>query len=222
MASFDSNNLMYVTKQYEHEIQDKVKQIHANDETSAIVENVEKQLDDVLREINSKLSFMNAKVIDANQYRIGVHTQIDETKVDVKNLVDDGIEDTLSHPSSTAFKLDRSETKFSTYDFATKMLSFDKNSFIKLNGIQETGEEKVHSFTIKHSTEEYMKIIEFAFVYKQFPTIINKTSEGFVEENTVTVTRVFRGRFFVIWSDPYLEPGKFIIKAIIENADNTG
>lgn len=222
MASFDSNNLMYVTKQYEHEIQDKVKQIYANDETSVIVENVDKQLNAVLEEINSKLSFMDSKVIDANRYRIGVHTQIDETKVDIKSLVDDGLEESSSYPSANAFKSNRLESKFSTYDFINKSLSFDRKGFVNLHGINETGEETVHSFTIKHSLEEYMKIVEFAFTYKQYPTIMNKSSQGLSEESTVTVTRVFRGRFFIIWADPYLEPGKFIVKAIIENADNTG
>lgn len=222
MASFDSNNLMYVTKQYEHEIQEKARQIYANDDTALVVENVEKQLNAVLEEINSKLSLMDTKIVDANQYRIGVHTQIDETKVDIKNLVDDGIEDTTSHPSSTAFKSDRSETKFSTYDFINKSINFDKNSFINLHGVNEDGNEKVHSFTIQHKLEEYMKIIEFAFTYKQYPTIMNKTSDGFKEESTVTVTRIFRGRFFIIWADPVMNPGQIIVKAIIENTDNTG
>ena len=222
-ASYDSSNLMYVTKEYENEVKAKIAKIYESGDVNQVIDNVDMQLNSILDEINSKLQFVNEKVADATTYRIGVHTQIDETKVNVNDLVADGINETTAHPSTIAFKPDRSYTKYETYDFINKALSFGNKDFVKLNGLNESGDEKVHTFTINHNIEEYMKIVEFAFTYKQFPSVLTKNVDGTInDESTVTVTRVFRGRFFILWADPKLEPGKFIVKAIVENADNTG
>ena len=168
-ASYDSSNLMYVTKEYENEVKAKIAKIYESGDVNQVVDNVDMQLNSILDEINSKLQFVNEKVADATTYRIGVHTQIDETKVNVNDLVADGINETTAHPSTIAFKPDRSYTKYETYDFINKALSFGNKDFVKLNGLNETGDEKVHTFTINHNIEEYMKIVEFAFTYKQFP-----------------------------------------------------
>lgn len=222
MASYDSSNLMYVTKKYEEEVKEKIKRIYENDDVSQVIRSVDSQLNSILDEINSKLQFVNDKVADATTYRIGVHTQVDETRVNVKDLVSDGISETPTHLSAAAFKPNRSYTKYETYDYINKSLSYGNNAFVKLNGKEFSDNQVVQTFKIKHDLEEYMKIVEFAFTYKQFPNIVNKTNDKISTESTVTITRVFRGRFFILWADPKLEPGKFIVKAIVENADNTG
>ena len=225
---FDSANLMYVTKEYENNLKETARKIYANDEVKLTIENIDKQLNDILTEMNDKLNFISGKIHDpetgVDAYLEGVHTQIDNIDVNARDMIDDGIEATQSHPSIMSVKSDRNATKFNTFDFINKSIRLDANSpLLRFDSKYELDDDDtVHTFRINHDKKEYIKIIEFSFTYKQYPSVMNKNGDELEEEPTVTVTRVISGRFFIIWGDPFNEPGKFIIKAIVENADNTG
>lgn len=227
--SFDTDNLIYVTKQYETEVKEKAKQIYANDEVAITIENIDKQLNDILLEMNDKLGFVTEKISDADIYLEGVHTQIDSVQVFHDLLVSDGIKNTKSHPSVTAFKSDRSETKYDNYDFINKSIELTPQSnLLKITGEGGISEnDKMHSFIFNMDEKEYIKIIEFSLTYKQTPNIIT-ISKGENDTkianrtSTVSVNRIISGRFFLIRHDPINAPSEFIIKAIIENSDNTG
>ncbi len=225
---FDSSNLMYITKEYENSLRETAKKIYESDDVKLTIDNIDKQLNDILIKMNEKINFISKKMYDPdtgiNAYLEGAHSQIDNIKVNAKDMIEDGVETTQSHPSIINNKSDRNSTKFNTYDFINKTIKLDKNSpllrFNSKNSIND--DDTVHTFRINHDKNEYIKIIEFSFTYKQEPSIYNKKDGELEEEKTVSVTRVITGRFFIIWNDPVNEPGKFIIKAIIENADNTG
>ena len=227
--NFDSDNLMYLSKQYENEIRSKADKIYANDEVAISIENVNKELDDILLEMNEKIGFIVNKVTGTNgidEYVNGVHQQIDNVEVNYNNLVDAGIKNTESHPSSLAFKEDKSNIKYDTYDFINKCVNFNSNSDTGLQNIKIDGQGQlddtdiVHEFKFNADYREYLKIIEFSFTYKQNPVI--KSSIEDEGTDTVEVTRVINGRFFIIRDNPQSYPNRFIIKAIVENADNTG
>ena len=227
-SSFDSSNLLYVTKEYEEDIKNKAKQIYADDEVSIKLEQINKQLDELLLEMDEKLNFIVNKVegpdgVDA--YVEGAHTQIDRVNVDQENMVDEGVRNTTSHPSINAFKNNRTETKFLSQDFINEsILLTDKNKEVFVNGSgQLKDSDTLHTFSFNLVDEEYLKIIEFAITYKQIPNIVHKNEDNTVDkESTVTISRVLSGRFFVIRTDPINNPTQCIVKAIVENSDNTG
>lgn len=227
-SSFDSSNLLYVTKEYEEDIKNKAKQIYADDEVSIKLEQINKQLDELLLEMDEKLNFITNKIEGPNgvdAYVEGAHTQIDRVNVDQENMVDEGVRNTTSHPSINAFKNNRTETKFLSQDFINKsILLTDKNNEMFVNGSgQLKDSDTLHTFTFNLVDEEYLKIIEFAITYKQIPNIIHKNEENTVDrESTVAISRVLSGRFFVIRTDPINNPTQCIVKAIVENSDNTG
>lgn len=234
--TFDSDNLMYVSKHYENEVKNKAKQIYASDEVAITIDNINKQLNDILLEMDNKLDFINNKIGGENgvdAYLQGVHTQIDNVEVNHDSLVSDDIKNTTSHPSIVAFKSDRNETKYNTYDFINKSLSITHNSpELKINGKGQIDDETpMHTFIFNTDDREYLKIIEFSFTYKQYPDIIsikesydsnNELVKEVVRTPTVSVNRIISGKFFLIRHDPIEHPDQFIIKAIIKNSDNTG
>lgn len=227
-SSFDSSNLLYVTKEYEEDIKNKAKQIYADDEVSIKLEQINKQLDELLLEMDEKLNFITNKIDGPNgvdAYVEGAHTQIDRVNADQENMVDEGVRNTTSHPSINAFKNNRTETKFLSQDFINKsILLTDKNNEMIVNGSgQLKDSDTLHTFTFNLVDEEYLKIIEFAITYKQIPNIIHKNEDNTVDrESTVAISRVLSGRFFVIRTDPINNPTQCIVKAIVENSDNTG
>ena len=227
-SSFDSSNLLYVTKEYEEDIKNKAKQIYADDEVSIKLEQINKQLDELLLEMDEKLNFITNKIDGPNgvdAYVEGAHTQIDRVNIDQENMVDEGVRNTTSHPSINAFKNNRTETKFLSQDFINKsLLLTDKNNEMFVNGSgQLKDSDTLHTFTFNLVDEEYLKIIEFAITYKQIPNIIHKNEDNSVDrESTVAISRVLSGRFFVIRTDPINNPTQCIVKAIVENSDNTG
>ena len=129
---FDSENLMYITKEYENNLRETARKIYANDEVKLTIENIDKQLNDILIEMNDKLNFISGKIHDpetgVDAYLEGVHTQIDNIEVDARDMIDDGVETTQSHPSVMSVKSDRNATKFNTYDFINKSIRLDANS----------------------------------------------------------------------------------------------
>jgi hypothetical protein len=179
--------------------------------------------------MNDKLGFVTEKISDADTYLEGVHTQIDSVQVFHDLLVSDGIKNTKSHPSVTAFKSDRAETKYDNYDFINKSIELTPQSnLLKITGEGGISDEnKLHSFIFNMDDKEYIKIIEFSLTYKQTPNIIT-ISKGENDTkvanrtSTVSVNRIISGRFFLIRHDPINNPSDFIIKAIVENSDNTG
>lgn len=227
-GSPDSSNLMYVTKAYEEEVKNKAKRIYSNDEVALTLENINKQLNDIVKEINEKLTFVTDKIdgeygVDA--YVRGVHTQIDRVDINQEDLVPDDIKNTRSHPSVMAFKSNRSETKYNTYDFINKSIELDnKTPNLAISGSKTIDpNENMLSFEFNTTTEEYLKIIEFSFTYKQYPdVIVFDVDKNIKREPTVSVTRIISGRFFLIRHDPVNHPDEFIIKAIVVNSDNTG
>ena len=50
--TYDSDNLMYVSKQYESEIKSKVDTIYDNDTVQTEIDVINKQLDSILMEMN--------------------------------------------------------------------------------------------------------------------------------------------------------------------------
>ena len=227
-GSPDSSNLMYVTKAYEEEVKNKAKRIYSNDEVSLSLENINKQLDDIVKEIDSKLEFVNEKIVGdygVDSYVQGVHTQIDRVDINQEELVPDNIKNTHSHPSVMAIKGTRADTKYTTYDFINKSIEFDnKTPNLALRGSKAIDPSaNMMTFTFNTSLKEYLKIIEFSFTYKQYPDMIMfDADKNMTREPTVTITRIISGRFFLIRHDPINHPDEFIIKAIINNSDNTG
>ena len=123
--SFDENNLLYVRKTYEVEVTEKARKIFADNTVQTTLDETNKKLDELIAEMNDKLGFVTQKMVGKNgveEYIKDVHNQIDNTAVDVTQLVDSGIVKTESHPSITTFKNNRSETKYKTYDFINKTI----------------------------------------------------------------------------------------------------
>lgn len=225
--SFDENNLLYVRKNYEIEVTEKARKIFADNTVQTTLDETNKKLDELIAEMNDKLGFVNQKMIGKNgveEYIKDVHNQIDNTAVDVTQLVDSGIVRTGSHPSITTFKNNRSETKYKTYDFINKTISvgFKDQALRFYNNTDIHDNDKVHAFNIHMDDVEHLKIIEFAFTYSQFPDIVKIVDGDVYREPTTKINRVFYGRFFIIRHDPINAPDEIIVKAIVENADNTG
>ena len=225
--SFDENNLLYVRKTYETEVTEKARKIFADNTVQTTLDETNKKLDELIAEMNEKLGFVTQKMIGRNgveEYVKDVHNQIDETAVDVTQLVDSGIVRTGSHPSITTFKNNRSETKYKTYDFINKTIDigFKDQALRFYNNTDIRDNDKVHAFNIHMDDIEHLKIIEFAFTYSQFPDIVKIIDGDVYREPTTKINRVFYGRFFIIRHDPVNAPDEIIVKAIVENADNTG
>ena len=227
-GSPDSSNLMYVTKAYEEEVKNKAKRIYANDEVALSMENLNIQLNNIVKEIDEKLGFVTNKIegeYGVDDYVRAVHTQIDKVDIDQSDLVDDSIKDTKTHPSVMAFKSGRTDTKFNLYDFINKSVEFNnKSTTLAMHGSKVIDpNESMLTFNFNATAQEYLKIIEFSFTYKQYPDIVTVDIDDTIsKETTVTVTRIISGRFFLIRHDPINKPTEFIIKAIINNSDNTG
>ena len=227
-GSPDSSNLMYVTKAYEEEVKNKAKRIYANDEVALSMENLNIQLNNIVKEIDEKLGFVTNKIegeYGVDDYVRAVHTQIDKVDIDQSDLVDDSIKDTKTHPSVMAFKSGRTDTKFNLYDFINKSVEFNnKSTTLAMHGSKVIDpNEAMLTFNFNATAQEYLKIIEFSFTYKQYPDIVTVDIDDTIsKETTVTVTRIISGRFFLIRHDPINKPTEFIIKAIINNSDNTG
>ena len=225
--SFDENNLLYVRKNYEIEVTEKARKIFADNTVQTTLDETNKKLDELIAEMNDKLGFVTQKMVGKNgveEYVKDVHNQIDNTAVDVTQLVDSGIVKTESHPSITTFKNNRSETKYKTYDFINKTISvgFKDQALRFYNNTDIRDNDKVHAFNIHMEDVEHLKIIEFAFTYSQFPDIVKIANGDIYREPTTKINRVFYGRFFIIRHDPINAPDEIIVKAIVENADNTG
>ena len=225
--SFDENNLLYVRKTYEVEVTEKARRIFADNIVQTTLDETNKKLDELIAEMNAKLGFVTQKMVGANgveEYIKDVHNQIDTTVVDTTQLVDSGIVESGSHPSVTTFKNNRSETKYKNYDFINKNLriGFKEPALRFYNNTDINEDDKIHTFNIHMDDIERLKIVEFSFTYSQCPNIV-KILEGEVyKEPTTRINRVFSGRFFIIRHDPINAPDEIIVKAIVENADNTG
>lgn len=225
--SFDENNLLYVRKNYEVEVTEKARKIFADNTVQTTLDETNKKLDELIAEMNGKLGFVTQKMVGKNgieEYVKDVHNQIDNTAVDVTQLVDSGIVRSGSHPSITTFKNNRSETKYKTYDFINKTIDigFKDQALRFYNNTDIHDGDKVHAFDIHMDDVEHLKIIEFAFTYSQFPDIVKIVDGDVYREPTTKINRVFYGRFFIIRHDPVNAPDEIIVKAIVENADNTG
>lgn len=225
--SFDENNLLYVRKNYEVEVTEKARKIFVDNTVQTTLDETNKKLDELIAEMNDKLGFVTQKMVGKNgieEYVKDVHNQIDNTAVDVTQLVDSGIVRTGSHPSITTFKNNRSETKYKTYDFINKTIDigFKDQALRFYNNTDIHDGDKVHAFDIHMDDVEHLKIIEFAFTYSQFPDIVKIVDGDVYREPTTKINRVFYGRFFIIRHDPVNAPDEIIVKAIVENADNTG
>ena len=227
-GTFDSSNLLYVTKEYEEDIKNKAKQIYADDEVSIKLETINKQLNELLTELDTKLTFITNKMTGddgVEAYVQGAHTQIDRVNIDQENMVDEGVRNTTSHPSVNAFKNNRTETKFLSQDFINQSIALtSKNRELFINGTGKLSDnDTLHTFSFNLCDEECLKIVEFAITYKQIPNIIHMNEDKSVDkESTVTISRVLTGRFFIIRHDPVNNPTECIVKAIVENSDNTG
>lgn len=224
--SFDEANLLYVRKNYETEVTEKARRIFADNTVQTTLDETNKKLDELIAEMNEKLGFVTQKMTGnggVEEYVRDVHTQIDNTAVDSTKLVDTGIVETGSHPSVTAFKSNRSETKYKNYDFINKTIDigFDDKSLRFYNNTDIEPTDNIHTFKIHMDDVETLKIIEFSFTYSQCPNLVKIIGGKVYKEATTAVNRVFYGRFFIIRHDPKNAPEEIIVKAIIENADNT-
>ena len=225
--SFDENNLLYVRKTYEIEVTEKARKIFADNTVQTTLDETNKQLDELISEMNTKLGFITNKIVGSNgveEYVKDVHNQIDNTVVDSTELVDSSIVNTESHPSIVAFKNNRSETKYKTYDFINKTIDigFKDKSLRFYNNTDINDDDNVHSFEINMDDVEKIKIIEFSFTYSQNPNLVKIVDDVVYKEPTTQINRVFNGRFFIIRHDPINYPEEIIVKAIVENADNSG
>ena len=220
---YDPNSLMYVTKEYENTLRDKAKKIYADDVVKTTLDSVNKELDNILLQINNRLDEISNKSTEIDVYRADVHRFIDSTSVNPQELIDENIANTKSHPSVIANKQDRSETQTYTYNnFINQKIELSSFLDININEGRLKSDKTVHSFDIALSSEETLKVVEFAITYKQKPSIIHKITDGIIKdsEDSVIVNRVFTGRFYIIRPDIANNPDQIIVKVLVENADN--
>ena len=220
---YDPNSLMYVTKEYENTLRDKAKKIYADDVVKTTLDSVNKELDDILLQINNRLDEISNKSTEIDVYRADIHRFIDSTSINPQELIDENITNTKSHPSVIANKQDRSETQTYTYNnFINQKIDLTSFLDININEGRVKSDKTVHSFDIALSSEETLKVVEFAITYKQKPSIIHKISKGIIEdsEDSVIINRVFTGRFYIIRPDVTNNPEQIIVKVLVENADN--
>lgn len=224
--AFDPKNLMYVTKSYENEVKTKVETLMASNTTKNYLEKVNTELDTILKEMSDKLDVFEDVISGPNgvdTYSKQIQTSIDSDTVDVADLLDDGINNTKSHPSARAIKADRSATVYRDLNFINK--NIELSSFADVSSINEypSDTDTVKEFKINLTDNEYIKVIDFVFGYKQHPTIVDISGgEVISTEKTVTVNRYITGKFFIIRTDIDNNPQSLIVKALIKNSDNTG
>src|SRR5574344_711005 len=225
MALIDTDNLSYVAKNYENEIKNTAKKLYSEDTVNTTLNEVNAKLDKLITELNEKYNFTQKKVYETGgveDFIKSSHKDIDAISIDSKDFVSDEIKNTISHPSVNAFKTDRSTTGYKMYDFINKSIVLDKNTLtIKFNGENLDSTDKVHTFRINLSDTESLKIVEFAITYRQHPNIVTVVDNESYKEPTVQIVRVIKGKFFIIRHDPVENPQQIIVKAIIENSDNT-
>lgn len=221
---YDPNSLMYVTKEYENSLKDKVKKIVTDDTVRETLDSVNSELDNILLEINNRLNEITNKSDEIDTYRADIHRFIDQTSINTKDLVDSNTSSTVTHPSVLANKQDRSESRLYNYtNFINQKIELSSFDDVKIGKNTIKSDDYVRSFDIKLSDKELLKVVEFAITYKQAPEIIRQIvdSEITYKEKSVIVNRVFTGRFYIIRPDIDNNPQNIIVKAVVENADNT-
>ena len=88
--SFDENNLLYVRKTYEVEVTEKARKIFEDNTVQTTLDETNKQLDELIAEMNDKLGFVTQKMVGKNgveEYIKDVHNQIDNTVVDIVHML---------------------------------------------------------------------------------------------------------------------------------------
>ena len=81
--SFDENNLLYVRKTYEVEVTEKARKIFADNTVQTTLDETNKQLDELIAEMNDKLGFVTQKMVGKN----GVEEYIKDVKKIFDNTV---------------------------------------------------------------------------------------------------------------------------------------
>ena len=64
--SFDENNLLYVRKTYEVEVTEKARKIFEDNTVQTTLDETNKQLDELIAEMNDKLGFVTQKMVGKN------------------------------------------------------------------------------------------------------------------------------------------------------------
>lgn len=221
---YDPNSLMYVTKEYENSLKEKVKKIQTDDTVRETLDTVNSELDNILLEINNRLNEITNKSDEIDTYRADIHRFIDQTSINTKDLVDENTSSTVTHPAVLANKQDRSESKIYNYtNFINQKIELSSFDDVKIGKNSIKSDDNVRSFDIKLSDKELLKVVEFAITYKQAPEIIRQIvdSEITYKEKSVIVNRIFTGRFYIIRPDIDNNPQNIIVKAVVENSDNT-
>ena len=226
MALIDTDNLSYVAKNYENEVKETARRIYAQDTVNNTIARVNEKLDKLLTNINAKYDFMRDKMYGAggiDDFVKSTHKDIDNISTDSSDFVDTNLQNTKSHPSINAFKPDRSYSAYKMLDFKNQSIKLNKDTLtLSLKNIRDLDpSRKLHTFRINLDSEEALKIVEFAITYRQDPNLITISDNEVYKEPTVQIERVIKGKFFIIRHDPVNEPSQIIVKAIIDNTDNT-
>ena len=226
MALIDTDNLSYVAKNYENEVKETTRRIYAQDTVNNTIARVNEKLDKLLTSINAKYDFMRDKMYGAggiDDFVKSTHKDIDNISTDSSDFVDTNLQNTKSHPSINAFKVDRSYSAYKMLDFKNQSIKLNKDTLtLSLKNIRDLDpSRKIHTFRINLDSEEALKIVEFAITYRQDPNLITISDNEVYKEPTVQIERVIKGKFFIIRHDPINEPSQIIVKAIIDNTDNT-
>ena len=221
---YDPNSLMYVTKEYENSLKEKAKKIYADNTVKTTLDSVNKELDDILLQINNKLDQISQKNDEINLYKADVHRYIDSTSIETKDMIDDSLASTITHPSVISNKANRNVSKlFNNKNFINQKIELNGFDKIDIEKDRLGTDDNVKSFDIPISDKETLKVIDYSITYKQKPTIVKKVvdSEITEEEKTVIINRIFTGRFYIIRPDVDNHPEQIIVKMVVENADNT-
>ena len=226
MALIDTDNLSYVAKNYENEVKETARRMYAQDTVNNTIARVNEKLDKLLTSINAKYDFMRDKMYGAggiDDFVKSTHKDIDNISTDFSDFVDTNLQNTKSHPSINAFKIDRSYSAYKMFDFKNQSIKLNKDTLtLSLKNIRDLDpSRKLHTFRINLDSEEALKIVEFAITYRQDPNLITISDNEVYKEPTVQIERVIKGKFFIIRHDPINEPSQIIVKAIIDNTDNT-
>ena len=224
MGLLDTDNFNYVTKRYENEIKATAKKLMSDDTVNKTLANINAKLDNLIKELNAKYEFMQRKVYGeggVDDFVKASHIEIDNISVDTKDFISEEIKNTKSHPSINAFKENRNFSAYKSLDFINKGIHLNSKTLgitFTDNGLKDT--DKMHTFRINLASDETLKIVEFSFTYRQNPKVVNIINKVVMKESTVQIERVIKGKFFIIRPD-LNEPQDIIVKAIIENSDNT-
>lgn len=219
--SMSPNDLGYISKDFEDRLVSTADKLLSDNTIYSTLVNTNQQLDSILLEMNSKLKEIKDTdtTIEANIN--DKRNQIQNTTLDTEDLVSDEIVNTELHPSSAAFKENRSQTPYNSISFLNKSINLNDSKLLDFTDKILDDEDNVHTFTIPITDKEYLKVVEFNITYTQYPTICSENSED-PEIPTVTINNYINGKLFIIRPDPINNPDKMITKAIIENSDNTG